>query len=133
MTAVFADSFYFFAILNPRDAAHNAAVAFATSETRRLITTTSVLIEVGDGLASTRHRPVLSKLLDELEADPLNHVVHPSIALFKEAATLYERMQDKEWSLTDCISFVVMREYGIREAWTGDKHFRQAGFETLAP
>ena len=50
---------------------------------------------------------------------------------------LYERIQlfrqrpDKQWSLTDCISFVVMRRESITEALTGDHHFEQAGFVVL--
>jgi predicted nucleic acid-binding protein len=38
---------------------------------------------------------------------------------------------DKDWPLTDCISFEVMREHGISEALTGDHHFEQAGFKAL--
>jgi hypothetical protein len=38
---------------------------------------------------------------------------------------------DKDWSLTDCISFAVMEDEGIHEALTGDQHFEQAGFRAL--
>jgi predicted nucleic acid-binding protein len=38
---------------------------------------------------------------------------------------------DKEWPLTDCISFVVMAREGITEALTGDRHFEQVGFVPL--
>lgn len=44
---------------------------------------------------------------------------------------LYAARLDKGWSLTDCISFVVMQQHGIREALTGDRHFAQAGFVAL--
>jgi predicted nucleic acid-binding protein len=44
---------------------------------------------------------------------------------------LYRRRPDKAWSLTDCISFVVMQREGITEALTGDQHFEQAGFVAL--
>jgi len=44
---------------------------------------------------------------------------------------LYRNYSDKEWGLTDCISFVVMKEQGIKEALTTDKHFAQAGFRVL--
>jgi predicted nucleic acid-binding protein len=44
---------------------------------------------------------------------------------------LYRSRHDKEWSLTDCVSFVVMQDEGISDALTGDKHFEQAGFNAL--
>jgi len=44
---------------------------------------------------------------------------------------LYARRPDKSWSLTDCISFVVMTDRGLTEALTGDHHFEQAGFRAL--
>lgn len=44
---------------------------------------------------------------------------------------LYRRRPDKEWSLTDCISFLVMQEHGVTEALTADHHFAQAGFQVL--
>ena len=44
---------------------------------------------------------------------------------------LYAERPDKDWSLTDCISFVVMRTMDITEALTGDRHFEQAGFTAL--
>jgi len=44
---------------------------------------------------------------------------------------MYQRRPDKNWSLTDCISFVVMQDHGITEALTGDHHFEQAGFVAL--
>ena len=46
----------------------------------------------------------------------------------EEGLGLYESRPDKEWSLTDCISFVVMKKEGIVEALTEDRHFEQAGF-----
>jgi predicted nucleic acid-binding protein len=51
--------------------------------------------------------------------------------LFDEGVKLFESRSDKEWSLTDCISFVVMQREGIAEALTGDHHFEQAGFVAL--
>ena len=62
-----------------------------------------------------------------------NHVtiVPPDDALFHRGVEFYAQRPDKDWSLTDCISFVVMEERGIREALTGDHHFEQAGFAAL--
>ena len=50
--------------------------------------------------------------------------------IFLDTAMHKER-SDKSWSLTDCISFVVMGEHGITDALTGDRHFEQAGFRAL--
>lgn len=51
--------------------------------------------------------------------------------LFERAFDLYVKYQDKAWGLTDCVSFVVMREAGITQALTSDQHFQQAGFEAM--
>jgi uncharacterized protein len=44
---------------------------------------------------------------------------------------MFAARSDKRWSLTDCISFVVMQERGLTEALTADRHFEQAGFSIL--
>jgi len=51
--------------------------------------------------------------------------------LFERGVGLFRQRPDKEWSLTDCISFVVMRDASLTEALTGDHHFEQAGFSAL--
>jgi predicted nucleic acid-binding protein len=58
-------------------------------------------------------------------------VVAASNSNFQLGSDLYNNRPDKAWSLTDCISFVVMQEHGISEALTGDHHFEQAGFVAL--
>lgn len=125
------DSFYFFAILNPRDAAHARAVEFSGCFTGPMVTTSWVLTEVADGLARSANRHVFRRLLSGLRASPANHVIPASDDLFEKGVTLYDARPDKQWSLTDCISFVVMGERAIREALTGDHHYEQAGFTAL--
>jgi predicted nucleic acid-binding protein len=51
--------------------------------------------------------------------------------LFDRAFELYKSHTDKTWGLVDCISFVIMRERGITDALTYDRHFIQAGFRAL--
>lgn len=58
-------------------------------------------------------------------------IVPASRQLLDEGVALYESRPDKDWSLTDCISFVVMQRIGISEALTADHHFEQAGFLAL--
>jgi len=131
MRTVFADSFYFFALLNNRDSAHEKATAFVHSYFGRVITTHWVLTELADGLSHPANRFVFMAALDELRADPRITVVGCSDELFKAGTSLFGHRPDKYWSLSDCISFVVMEREGITEALTGDKHFEQAGFVAL--
>jgi predicted nucleic acid-binding protein len=58
-------------------------------------------------------------------------VVHVGAALEQQAWEYFKQHQDKEWSLVDCVSFVLMRQRGITEALTTDHHFEQAGFVCL--
>jgi predicted nucleic acid-binding protein len=129
---VFADSFYFFALLNVHDPAHAKAIAYTRPLTGRLMTTGWILTEVADGLAKPSHRrAVFMQLHKDLKATS-NMIVTPcDETLLEEAISLYGQRLDKEWSLTDCTSFVVMQRDNLREALTGDRHFEQAGFIAL--
>lgn len=51
--------------------------------------------------------------------------------LFEQGINLFRKRPDKEWSLTDCISFVVMQQHNVSEALTADHHFEQAGFAAI--
>jgi uncharacterized protein len=131
MNRVFADSFFFFAIFNPHDAAHAKAIDLGRQHRGPLVTTAWVLTEVADGLAHTPHRKVFRRLIEDLEANKANLIVPANAEIFEKGVELYSARPDKQWSLTDCISFVVMSEEQITEALTGDHHFEQAGFKAL--
>ncbi|MEN6406544.1 MAG: PIN domain-containing protein [Thermoguttaceae bacterium] len=131
MNRVFADSYFFFAILNPHDAAHEKAIAAAHRHRGPLVTTAWVLTEVADGLANTPHRKIFRRLLDDLESNKTSLVVPANSETFEKGVELYHARPDEPWSLTDCISFVVMQEENVTEALTGDRHFEQAGFTAL--
>ena len=131
MTRVFADSYFFFALLNPRDPAHAKAIAFCRQNRGPLTTTAWVFTEVADGLAFTPRRQIFSRVLEDFEANRANLLVPANAETFERGVDLYHSRPDKRWSLTDCISFVVMSEEGITDALTGDHHFEQAGFQAL--
>ncbi|MCC6124753.1 MAG: type II toxin-antitoxin system VapC family toxin [Pirellulales bacterium] len=131
MNRLFADSFYYFAILNPRDELHSKALEFATRHEDPIVTTAWVLTEITDGLAGTKYRAAFSRLIARIQADPENEIVPPSDTLMARGIELYDARSDKQWSLTDCISFRVMEDRRITQALTGDHHFEQAGFEAL--
>ncbi len=130
MSAVFADTFYFLALLNKRDEAHAQAVEYA-AVADRLVTTEWILTELADGLAASRRRDVFVQTRQQLLADANVLVVPLDMSMYERGVKLYGVRADKEWSLTDCISFEVMRQQGLKEVLTGDHHFEQAGFVAL--
>lgn len=131
MNPVFVDSFYFFAILNKKDLAHSKSIDYSKQHSAPLVTTGWVLTELADGLARSSQRSVFTRIISNFRAVAVNVIVAPSDDLFQEGIKLYDERPDKQWSLTDCISFVVMKQRGIIDALTGDRHFEQAGFTAL--
>jgi len=131
MSAVFADTYYFLGLVNRKDRAHGKCVAFSNSSDRPVVTTVWVLVELGNALRRGRDRTVFMALLADLRGDADTIIVPGDQQLFEKALGLFAARQDKEWSLTDCTSFVVMQERGLTDALTSDHHFQQAGFAAL--
>jgi uncharacterized protein len=131
MSTVFADTYYYLAFLSESDAAHDRAVQLSRELARKTVTTAWVLTEVADALAAPPLRFLFLALYERLRGNPNVTIVPANAAIFEQGVDLYARRPDKDWSLTDCISFVVMREHGLTDALTGDHHFEQAGFRIL--
>ncbi|MBM4039633.1 MAG: type II toxin-antitoxin system VapC family toxin [Planctomycetes bacterium] len=131
MRETFADTFYYLAVLHKHDAAHERAMALSANLTGPTITTAWVLSELADGLAAPATRGSFGRLLASLRADPKCTILPATQDLFERGVDLYLNRPDKAWTLTDCISFSVMKERGIQGALTGDHHFEQAGFTAL--
>ena len=98
---------------------------------RHRVTTDWVLVEVGDALARTGNRDVFIAFYDWVTNHSSTSVVPATRSLLEDGIRLYRHRRDKNWPLTDCISFVVMEDEGITAALTGDRHFEQAGFTAL--
>ena len=132
MTPIFVDTFYLLALVNPDDDAHGRITKISTGLSAPLVTTAWVLTEFGDALSgSAESRAKFAAILDALTGDPTVTIVDATPELFARGIELYRHRSDKSWPLTDCISFVVMKDHGIRNALTGDRHFEQAGFKAL--
>jgi predicted nucleic acid-binding protein len=127
----FADTFYFLAILNRRDEYYSRAISFLQSFRGSIVTTDWVLIEVADALSKSTSRVTVKDFIVDLRASSLCDVIPASRDLFDRAIDLYHQHSDKGWTLTDCTSFIVMRERKLVQALTGDKHFEQAGFTAM--
>jgi predicted nucleic acid-binding protein len=131
MNAWFADTTFYLALLNAGDQYHPVATRLAALVRGRTVTTTWVLTEVADALSRPFHRVETARFISDLRNDPRVFIPPPSSRLFDEGLQLYAERPDKEWPLTDCISFVVMRQQGLAEALSADHHFEQAGFVIL--
>lgn len=131
MSERFADSFVFLALLNRRDRKHKAATEALEGAATPLVTTAWVLTELADGLCAPKTRHLFLSLEQRLRQNLLVTIVPANDLHYEKGLALYRERPDKNWSLTDCISFVVMEERGISEALTGDHHFEQAGFIAL--
>jgi predicted nucleic acid-binding protein len=131
MTPVFADSSYYVALLLTSDQSHARTIRLTRELGPPVITTAWVLTEVANTLSAPRLRAGFLALLNDLQSDDEVIIVGPDAETFAQGIELYRDRPDKGWSLTDCISFVVMKREGITEALTADRHFEQAGFKVL--
>ncbi|NUN96710.1 MAG: type II toxin-antitoxin system VapC family toxin [Candidatus Omnitrophica bacterium] len=128
---VFADTFYFLALTSKKDKAHARALEYSEVAGLATLTTAWVLAELANALADPPLRDSFARLLARIMNNPNCTVVPASGDLFDRGMDLYLSRRDKSWSLTDCISFLVMEELDVHEALTGDRHFEQAGFTAL--
>lgn len=132
MKTVFADTGYWAAVLNPKDQLHaKAGEVSAALGKVRILTTEMVLDELLAALSKVPLRPYAIRGVEAIRSNPNVEVVPQTSLQFVSAFDSYRSVSDKEWSLTDCASFVLMRERGLTEALAHDHHFEQAGFIAL--
>jgi predicted nucleic acid-binding protein len=129
--ALFLDTSYILALVNTRDEFHHQAINLADKIDNRIITTEAILTEIGNALAKQQWRELAIDTLNDLRNDENIEIIPVSSDLFSKAFKLYSSRKDKEWGLTDCISFVVMKDRELMDALTTDHHFEQAGFKAI--
>ena len=131
---VFLDTAFVVALASPADKYHEKAKRLSRQIEREgvvLVTTRAVLIEIGDAMAKERMRHAGVAILQALEEDMNLAIVQNSEDSYRRAFALFKSRSDKEWGMTDCVSFVVMTSEKIAEVLTTDIHFQQAGFVAL--
>lgn len=131
---VFLDTGFAIALLSPRDNFHKTASRIAAEMKQcgvRVVTSDAILLEIGAALAKIAYRPAGVKIIAALRADPTVDIVAMDRHWFDAAYELFAQRQDKEWSLTDCFSFAIMGQRGIKQALAADEHFAQAGLVPL--
>ena len=130
---IFADASFYQALLNSRDENHDEASSVVNLVGSRRVLTTPPPEWVLTELLNTFSRPdnarrSAARFISRLLENPAIEVVHADHASFQQALALYSTRPDKQWSLTDCMSFQLMWDRGITHALAFDDHFWQAGF-----
>lgn len=134
MKTVFVDTSALIAIGNKRDAFHSQAlkVREKLKQTKaNFIITNGILLEFGNAFSPVNLKPTAIKLIEAITNSRKWHCVNIDDHLIQKGFELYKQVQDKNWGLVDCISIIVARDMSIREIFTTDHHFEQAGFEIL--
>ena len=133
MKQIFADTFYWVALINKKDNWHQRVIEVtSTLKNVEIVTTDEVLIEVLNFLSAIvplRRRTV--QFVDDIMQNPHIKVIPQNRESFLEGFNLYRHRLDKEYSLTDCISMTVMQRLKINEVLTHDNHFKQENFIIL--
>jgi uncharacterized protein len=131
MKPAYGDTSYFVAVCGLADSWHDRAVEWSSRLLGGIVTTVYVLVETAGLLTRPEDRPTYLSLARDRESDPAVRIVWASKELFRAGFDLFAARPDKEWSLVDCISFVVMKQHRLKDALTADHHFEQAGFRAL--
>ena len=124
---IFIDASYLVALAVRADALHGVAADWSRRAKGPFLTTEYVLIEFMNGLSAPKLRFRAHQLLAAVTRNESIRIIPASDAAFRDGVTLHAARSDKSWSLTDCISFNVMRADNVRDALTHDRHFEQAG------
>jgi predicted nucleic acid-binding protein len=133
MRRVFADTSFFLALFEKSSKAHAAAVEASRSRDQSLVLSSAIVFELGAALALEADRPLFLKLIEKLHATPQHQIVQVDQSLEIRAVELFRQRPDKDWSLADCSSILIMEDLQLRDVLTTDHHFRQAGFNVLLP
>ena len=131
MRRLFADSFYWVALLNAKDQWHAQVIQVTgTLGAHHLYTTDAVFGEFLNfySAAGLNLRQEAATSVRRLLRSPHVTVIPQTHAMFLEALRLYEARPDKQYSLTDCLSMNVMRQERLTEVLSHDHHFVQEGF-----
>lgn len=125
------DTGYFLALVGQSDQHATRARRWGARINEPLVITEYVLVEIVNALSRGTSRPHARQIFHAVTTDAEYKFVSASNLLLSAGMALYQQRSDKDWSLTDCISFHVMRSNNITRALAYDHHFEQAGFEAL--
>ena len=128
---IFVDTSFVLALINDRDQYHENALMLSEKFNNSFwITTSGILLEVGNSLAKNFKAEALF-IIKAFQNSKTVEIIEVNQELFDKGLDIYEKFDDKDWGLVDCVSFAVMWEREIFEVLTLDDDFKQAGFIVL--
>lgn len=131
---LFLDTSFAYALINKSDEWHEEAVKLqkeVSNNKIKLITSEYILWEIANGLSAVNFKKKAGILIKILMDNAYIKLIPSSSSLLKEGLNLYEQYSDKDFSLTDSISFIIMNRFNVKSVLSSDHHFEQMGFETL--
>ena len=134
MKLIFADTFYWIALINPRDNWHTIALNYARKYTDDYLITTDGIVDETLNYFATKGAIMRRKALAtyfQIRQEPNMEIISYTPQLRQAGIQLFDERPDKGYSLTDCISMIVMKQRRIAEVLTHDKHFTQENFRIL--
>src|SRR6266849_4584065 len=111
MIPLFLDTSFVIALFNATDPHHEQAKGWHETllkDHRPRLTTTAILLELGDGFARKGRWDLISPFLAAVGDDPMVQIVSVDSSLLQRAREFRNARLDKDWGLTDCVSFIVM-------------------------
>jgi predicted nucleic acid-binding protein len=127
------DTSGFFALIDKRDRTHGNAVAWIDAHRQRIqpVTTEWVVGETCTLLVARKRPHLVARFLDYIDSSAALLLVNPDDMLLRAAKAMIRQQAEQSYSFVDCISFCLMKERGIRNAFTTDSHYRKAGFSAV--
>ncbi len=134
MIEVFLDTTFAIALVNRSDLFHKKAIQLAAQIEAAgifIVTTQLVIVRISNALSRQQYHTEAVSLLEAIDADPNIATIPLSESIYHAAYKLFCDHKDKQWDMTDCISFVVMKEYGLKDVLTTNQVFQQMGYCSL--
>lgn len=128
---IFVDTFAWVAVINKSDNYHKICLKTLKLFLRKkvkFITTNYVIIETINALSKIEFRKSVIGFINKLEKSPSVEIIKITDEIYNNVWILYQKRTDKDWGITDCTSFEVMRILNIKTAFTFVRHFEQAGY-----
>ncbi|MBN2534475.1 MAG: type II toxin-antitoxin system VapC family toxin [Spirochaetales bacterium] len=130
---IFLDASFVIALLNKKDKHHHQANKLINFlfKAREVWTTELVLSEIGNALSRGNKKGGVTHFIENCFITENIKIVYTDKSLFKKALDIYNKYKDKDWGITDCVAFILMKEKEITTAFTADNYFIQAGFKIV--